>query len=159
MIEVSMNAVYVTILLDCILHELIEVGPKCGNGCLAVRGGKPRDGFVHERSNDFWFTVDNEFVVLSIGEQSCLGLFSEAVLQTAPHLFVVLCHLFVCVDACGKDERLAPVLNVPASICPYSTMRLTCLLSLFVNLRMFWAPLSHPIMLALSCSSFSKITT
>ena len=110
-IEVSMNAVYVTILLDCILHELVEIGPKCGNGGLAVEGSKPHDGFVHERSNDFLFAIDNEFVVLSIGEQSCLGLFSEAVLQTVPHLFVVLCHFFVCIDACGKDERLEPCLE------------------------------------------------
>ena len=49
--------------------------------------------------------------------------------------------------------------SVTALIWPYFAMRLIVLLSLFVNLKMFCMPLSHPIMLALSASFFSKITT
>ena len=57
-VEVSMNDVYVAILLD---------GPKCSGNGLAVEGGKLHDGFVHERNNICQFAVDNDLVVLSVG--------------------------------------------------------------------------------------------
>eukprot|EP00804_Cyclotella_cryptica_P025737 CCRYP_002935-RA/>CCRYP_002935-RA protein AED:0.21 eAED:0.21 QI:163/1/1/1/0.33/0/4/437/175 len=90
-VEVSVNLVDVAIFSDCIKSQLAEIDPECGNSCLAVEGGKPHDSFVHEWCDGFCFAIDNEFIVLTIGKQSCFGLLSEAVVQTAPHLLVVLC--------------------------------------------------------------------
>ena len=90
LIEVSANVIDVDILLECIFCELVNVCSKCSNDNLAIEGGKYHYSFVHERREDLEFSIDGDFIILAIGKQRGLVLFSEAVVQRVSHLFVVL---------------------------------------------------------------------
>jgi hypothetical protein len=97
----------VVILLDFVSSELMKLGPEGCHGSIVIKSVQSHDHFVHEGCNYLGFSLDGDFIIFSIGKQHGFGLIGEAVIETVPHLFIVLCCLFVCIDACGKDERLA----------------------------------------------------
>ena len=107
LVEIGMYLIDVAILFECISCELMKVGPDSSDGCIAIKHSKPHDRLEHERGYKLGFTIYDDFTILAISKQSCFGLLGEAVIQTVPHLFIVLCHLFVWVDAFGENEGLA----------------------------------------------------
>ena len=92
--------------------------------------------------------------------------------NVVPAAFAAICRMLLDDNLAGAqvlDARLRGLydfLGIEPNPVPVKALmrllgfaRLIFLLSLFVNLRMFWGPLSQPIMLVLSCSSSLNITT
>lgn len=93
LIEVSVDFINVAIFLDCILNEHAQVKLECYYSGVSIDCGKPHDRFGYKRHHHIGFPIDDGFIVLFIGMQSCFDLFGEATVETAPHLFIVLCCL------------------------------------------------------------------
>ena len=106
-----MDLINVSVVLYCIVCELTEVCSECCDSCLAIKSGESHDCLVHERGNNLGLTVDENLIILAIGKQCRFGLLGEAVVETAPHLFIVLCCSLVCIDACGENKGLASCLE------------------------------------------------
>ena len=89
-----------SILLDCILFEFMKIGPEDCNGGISIRVDNHMI-LVHERSYNLVLTIHHDFTVLAMGKKSCVCLLG----QTLPYLFIVLCFMSVCIDACSEYER------------------------------------------------------
>ena len=96
LIEIGVNLINISVVFYRVLRELTKVCSECGDSCLAIKSGESHDCLVHERGNNLGLTVDENLIILAIGKQCCFGLLGEAVVETAPHLFVVFRCSLVC---------------------------------------------------------------
>ncbi len=72
--------------------------------CIGVKGGKTHDDLVQERGDNFLDSVVVDFVIVAIGENLGLGLLGKQVIETAPHLLVVLCCALLTMNTSVLDK-------------------------------------------------------
>ncbi len=102
MVTIGLYLINVAILLDYVLCVLTKVGPEGSESGVAIKGCQPHHCVLNEKCYDLGFPGDNDFAIRLVGKQHGSGCLGEAVVQTPPHLLVVVCCLLVFIEPVAR---------------------------------------------------------